>query len=409
MAVGEDRLDSSMQGVHQVAGVRLAAVESNIRYSNRLDLVLIEIAENSSIAGVFTQNAFCAAPVIICKEHLIENNARYLLINTGNANAGTGKAGHAAALKCCEAVAELTQLQSQQVLPFSTGVIGEELPFNKIISALPESLAGLSQSNWPDAAQGILTTDTRAKISSVQLELNGKTVNITGIAKGSGMIKPNMATMLAFVFTDAEIEQELLSAYLSEVVEQSFNRITVDGDTSTNDSCMLIATGQSSVKIAAGDLDRTTEFRNALQSVFMELATGLIRDAEGATKFITLKVNHGASIEECLAVAYTVAESPLVKTAFFASDPNWGRILAAIGRAGINDLNIDNITLCLGETPLVSNGALDKDYQEALGQAEMDKDEITVEINLARGEFEATVFTSDLSHDYVRINAEYRS
>lgn len=405
MAVGDGQLGE----VHAVAGIRLAAVESNIRYENRLDLVLIEIPEQASVAGVFTQNAFCAAPVLICKQHLLKTNSRYFLINTGNANAGTGKAGEAAAIKCCQAVADQGQVSLEQVLPFSTGVIGEELPAEKIISAIPSALENLSDSSWLSAAEGILTTDTRPKLVSTQLEIAGNKVSITGIAKGSGMIKPNMATMLAFIFTDAQIDKANLSKYLSAAVQHSFNRITVDGDTSTNDACMLVATGKGDLKLESTEGDEEIAFADALNGVFLELATALIKDAEGASKFITIKVSQGATLEECLAVAYTVAESPLVKTAFFASDPNWGRILAAVGRAGIEDLDIEAIRIYLGDALLVSNGAVDANYRESMGQAEMDKDEIFVEINLGRGEASTSVFTSDLSHDYVRINADYRS
>lgn len=405
MAVGDGKLGE----VHSVAGIRLAAIESNIRYENRLDLVLIEIPEQANVAGVFTQNAFCAAPVSICKQHLSKASSRYFLINTGNANAGTGKAGEIAAISCCQAVAEKGQVSLEQVLPFSTGVIGEKLPSNKIIDAIPRAQEDLSDSNWLRAAEGILTTDTRPKLASVQVELAGTTVNITGIAKGSGMIKPNMATMLAFIFTDAQIDSATLSDFLSEAVQHSFNRITVDGDTSTNDSCMLVATGKRAVKIEDTDSDVSIAFADALNRVFLDLATALIKDAEGATKFITIKVSQGASMEECLRVAYTVAESPLVKTAFFASDPNWGRILAAVGRAGIENLDIEAIKISLGDALLVSKGAVDTNYTESMGQTEMDKDEIFVEINLARGEESTSVFTSDLSHDYVRINADYRS
>lgn len=405
MAVGDGQLGE----VHAVAGIRLAAVESNIRYENRLDLVLIEIPEQASVAGVFTQNAFCAAPVLICKQHLLKTNSRYFLINTGNANAGTGKAGEAAAIKCCQAVADQGQVSLEQVLPFSTGVIGEELPAEKIISVIPSALENLSNSSWLSAAEGILTTDTRPKLVSTQLEIAGNKVSITGIAKGSGMIKPNMATMLAFIFTDAQIDKANLSKYLSAAVQHSFNRITVDGDTSTNDACMLVATGKGDLKLESTEGDEEIAFADALNGVFLELATALIKDAEGASKFITIKVSQGATLEECLAVAYTVAESPLVKTAFFASDPNWGRILAAVGRAGIEDLDIEAIRIYLGDALLVSNGAVDANYRESMGQAEMDKDEIFVEINLGRGEASTSVFTSDLSHDYVRINADYRS
>ncbi|MCH7815035.1 MAG: bifunctional glutamate N-acetyltransferase/amino-acid acetyltransferase ArgJ [Proteobacteria bacterium] len=401
MAVGEQR---SIE-VHPVTGIRMAAVASNIRYADRLDLVLIEIAERSTVAGVYTQNVFCAAPVKIAKQHSQKKSCRSFLINTGNANAGTGEAGVVAALRCCQAVADIAGLKLAEVLPFSTGVIGEELPADKIVLGIPDAYTNLSESNWHQAAQGIMTTDTRPKLASVQVEIEGKLVTITGIAKGSGMIKPNMATMLGFVFTDAKIDRSALSSLLTNAVNLSFNRVTVDGDTSTNDCCMLVATGASQLEIHADN----RLFAEALNLVFTELATGLIKDAEGATKFITIKVNQGASIDECLRVAYTVAESPLVKIAFFASDPNWGRILAAVGRVEMENLDLERVSIFLGDTQLVCNGELDEHYTEERGQIEMDQDEITVEINLARGNCSETVWTSDLSHDYIRINAEYRT
>ncbi|MFP6840345.1 MAG: bifunctional glutamate N-acetyltransferase/amino-acid acetyltransferase ArgJ [Pseudohongiellaceae bacterium] len=394
---------------YEVAGIRLAAIASNIRYADRLDLVLIEIARGAAVAGVYTQNAFCAAPVLLAKQHLQTATSRYFLINTGNANAGTGAAGRDDAFRCCQALAELTEVQACSVLPFSTGVIGEPLPVDKIVFGLPEAIDKLSASNWLQAATGILTTDTRPKLASTRLELDGKSVTITGMAKGSGMIKPDMATMLAFVFTDAQIHQQLLEQKLAQAVSHSFNRITVDGDTSTNDSCMLAATGHSQVQIDAGNKSVNEKFDRALGQIFQELATGLIRDAEGATKFITINVRQGASTDECLQVAYTVAESPLVKTAFFASDPNWGRILAAVGRSGLKDLSLDAIAITLGDLALISNGELDPNYAEEKAQIEMDKQEITIDIKLARGRCSETVWTSDLSHDYVKINAEYRT
>ncbi|HAJ77068.1 MAG TPA: bifunctional ornithine acetyltransferase/N-acetylglutamate synthase [Gammaproteobacteria bacterium] len=392
-----------------VAGIKLAATKANIRYADRLDLVLIEIATGSSVAGVFTQNAFCAAPVQLTRQHLQQGEPHYFLINTGNANAGTGEAGKQAALQCCQAVAELATIQYWQVLPFSTGVIGEHLPIDKIVSSLPDAFQNLAESNWESAARGILTTDTRIKLRSTQISLDGKPVSITGMAKGSGMIKPNMATMLAFVFTDALINKNDLQQLLSKIVEKSFNRLTVDGDTSTNDSCMLVATGKSGVEIAEIGDDTAREFSEALNGIFIELATDIIRDAEGASKFVTVEVNGGASEQECLQVAYCVAESPLVKTALFASDPNWGRILAAVGRAGLVDLNLDAVAIYLGETQIVAVGAVASDYSEERGQAEMNRDEIVIRIDLARGKHSERVWTSDLSYDYVRINADYRS
>ncbi len=388
-----------------VAGIELAAVASHIRYRERLDLALLAVAEGSTTAGVFTQNAFCAAPVVVCRQHLSQESPRYLLINSGNANAGTGQAGLAAARDCCQQLADIAGVGAQQILPFSTGVIGETLPLEKIRRALPKLHASLAADGWADAAAAILTTDTRPKLSSRQLMLDGKTVTITGMAKGAGMIKPNMATMLGFVATDAKIERQFLDSLLRTAVERSFNRITVDGDTSTNDACMLIATGRSGVTVAA----ERESFSQALMSLFQELATGLIRDAEGASKFVTITVRGGASDAECLRVAYCVAESPLVKTAFFSSDPNWGRILAAIGRSGVERLDIEQVSIHLGDTALVVGGEPDPQYSEARGQAAMSGEEIDVTIDLGRGTRCQTVWTSDLSHDYVRINADYRS
>ncbi len=404
MAVGE-----AFSGtLHPVLGARLSAVESHIRYANRLDLVLIELDGESTVAGVYTQNAFCAAPVTIAKRHEQQGTARYFLINTGNANAGTGALGEQDALACCDALAKLTGVEGTAVLPFSTGVIGERLPTAKILQALPSAIAALSDTNWLAAARGIMTTDTRPKAHSVRFELEGRPVTITGIAKGAGMLKPNMATMLAYVVTDAQIDQALLKSLLKRCVNRSFNRLTVDGDTSTNDCCMLAATGKSGVKIDA-DGPNYDGFLTQLEQLFVELATGLIRDAEGATKFITLTVRGGRSSDECLAVAYTVAESPLVKTAMFASDPNWGRILAAIGRSGLADFDIAKVSIHLGETCLIQAGALYSGYTESAGQAEMDKLEINVAIDIGRGDFAETVWTCDLSNEYVRINADYRS
>jgi len=405
MAVGHQRKVC----ITPIEGVRLAAIESQIRYANRLDLVLVEIAEGSTTAGVFTQNAFCAAPVRIAKQRVEHSASRYFLINTGNANAGTGPQGELAAMTCCEGLAEIAGTSSEQILPFSTGVIGEQLPSDKILVALPELYAALSADSWQSAAQGILTTDTRPKLASVSFAVNSSQVSISGFAKGSGMIRPNMATMLAYVFTDAQIDRPLLEKFLASAVNNSFNRITVDGDTSTNDCCMLVATGKGPLVITDTNSEAATQFQSELNGVFEQLATDLIRDAEGASKFITIEVNEGASEQECLSVAYVVAESPLVKTAFYASDPNWGRVLAAIGRAGLGDLDIESVTVALGETLLVSKGAVDSEYSESAGQTEMDKDEIRVRINLGRGKARTRVWTSDLSNEYVRINADYRS
>jgi glutamate N-acetyltransferase/amino-acid N-acetyltransferase len=400
---------SEPEKIHPVGGIRLAAVAANIRYPDRLDLVLVELAPQTTVAGVFTQNAFCAAPVLVARNHLQKSSCRYLMINTGNANAGTGEAGQVAALRCCQRLADITKTRLHEILPFSTGVIGEKLPIDKILIGLPSAYMKLSAESWQDAAIGIMTTDTRPKLASTQVEVGGKIVTITGIAKGSGMIKPDMATMLGFVFTDAQIHQSELQQLLKTAVNQSFNRLTVDGDTSTNDACMLVASGASGVRIEASVAADYEVFQQALQTVFQTLATDLIKDAEGASKFVTINVNQGASMDECLQVAYTVAESPLVKTAFFASDPNWGRILAAIGRAGITRLDLETVSVFLGDICIVSGGSLDDAYTEAHGQAEMDREQITVTINLGRGSCSETVWTSDLSHEYVRINADYRS
>lgn len=391
----------------QVNGVRLAAVAAGIRYAERLDLVLVELAAGSEVAGVFTRNAFSAAPVQVARQHLESAAVRYLLVNTGNANAGTGAAGLEAARASCAALAELVGVETAQVLPFSTGVIGEPLPTERLVAGLPAALQALDAGNWELAARGIMTTDTRPKCSSRTLDIGGKTITLSGIAKGAGMIKPNMATMLAYVFTDAAISHGNLQALLQAAVDMSFNRITVDGDTSTNDCCILAATGKAGLEVdTEADL---RAFSEVLQSLCQDLATQLIRDAEGATKFITVDIRGGATQQECLQVGYAIAESPLVKTAFFASDPNWGRILAAIGRAGLDNLDIEGVSIRLGETMLVEKGGLAASYTEAKGQAEMNKDEITISIDLNRGACAETLWTSDLSNDYVRINAEYRS
>ena len=395
--------------VHVVVGVKLAAVKSGIRYPDRLDLVLIELAEDTNVAGVFTQNTFCAAPVLVAKSHLLNGNPRFFIINTGNANAGTGDSGKEHALNCCQAVANIGEISTHQVIPFSTGVIGEALPVDKIEAALPNAFSLLDESNWSDASFGILTTDTRPKLVSKRVCLDEKWVVITGMAKGSGMIKPNMATMLSYVFTDAIIEKELLNRFLHKVVNKSFNRITVDGDTSTNDAAILAATGNAGVSISRLNKEDQAKFYETLESVFQQLAIELIKDAEGATKFITIYVDQGRSENECLQVAYCVAESPLVKTALFASDLNWGRILAAVGRAKIKDLDLSVIAISIGGVPIVSNGKVAESYTEKIGQSLMGKEEIVISINLARGSCSERIWTSDLSHEYIRINAEYRT
>ncbi|MCP3906667.1 MAG: bifunctional glutamate N-acetyltransferase/amino-acid acetyltransferase ArgJ [Oceanicoccus sp.] len=406
MAVGEGKLPP----LYPVNGFRLGTTSAGIKTQGRQDLVLMEIAEGASVAGVFTRNAFCAAPVQQAKKHLTAATPRYFIVNTGNANAGTGEQGLQDSQATCEAVAAQASVSGDQVLPFSTGVIGEPLPIDKIIAALPAAQTALDSDGWEQAASGIMTTDTRPKAASVQIDLLGETVTITGIAKGAGMIKPNMATMLAYVATDAAIDQSLLQLMINQAVNQSFNRITVDGDTSTNDACMLVATGQASAeRISDQQHPFYQTLQDAITTVFIELAQGLVRDGEGANKFVTVAVSGGQSEEECLKVAYTVAESPLVKTALFASDPNWGRLLAAIGRAGIDTMDVDRVSVHLNDVLIAENGCRAASYTEEQGSAAMEPEEIVIAIDLDRGDKTATVWTSDLSHDYVRINAEYRT
>ena len=392
----------------KVEGIRLSAVASGVRYADLLDLVLIEIPKGASVTGAFTQNAFCAAPVQIARQHLLANTPRYFLINTGNANAGTGEAGLVDALRCCQSMADIARVQPDQILPFSTGVIGELLPVENILLSVPDAFSRLEEGNWLDAATGIMTTDTHPKLASKAIEISGREVVIKGMAKGAGMIKPNMATMLAFIFTDLGIDQSDLDGLLHQAVSQSFNRITVDGDTSTNDACMLVATGKRYNYSTLEAAERVT-FQKALTDVFRELAMAIIKDAEGGTKFVTVRVENGLDEQECLAVAYTIAESPLVKTAMYAADPNWGRILAAVGRAGVRDFDLSALTIYLGDVCLVAAGELSPDYTEARGQAKMDESEISISVDLGRGSHAETVWTSDLSLDYVRINAEYRT
>ena len=391
-----------------ISGVKLSALASGIRYKDRLDLVLIEVPEEATLAGVFTRNAFCAAPVNIAREHLAAANTRYFLINTGNANAGTGAEGEKVALQCCQWLADAAGVQAEQVLPFSTGVIGEALPADKIHAAIPELYAALSPDSWLPAATGIMTTDTHPKFRTRSLQLAGQDCRISGIAKGAGMIKPNMATMLAFVFSDIRVEPATLQGQLEDVVSRSFNRITVDGDTSTNDACMLVASGRGVVFDELQTADQEL-YLAAVRDIFQELATDLIRDAEGGTKFITVKVTGGGNEQECLAVAYALAESSLVKTALFASDPNWGRILAAVGRAEVEHLDLSGVSINLGKLSLIENGELSASYSESLGKQQVDQTDIEISVELGRGSYTETVWTSDLSHDYVRINAEYRT
>ena len=391
-----------------VPGVRLGTSQAGVRYKGRNDVVLMEFCPGSSCAGVFTRNAFCAAPVVIAKRHMHSMAPRMFLINSGNANAGTGRQGEADALACCASLAEVAACSPEEVLPFSTGVIGEPLPVERISAVLPALFDGLSATSWAQAARAIMTTDTLAKGVSRQVGIEGTTVTITGIAKGSGMIRPDMATMLAYIATDAGMGQEELQQCLQAAMNESFNRITVDGDTSTNDACMLVATGKSGLRIKPGSRGYT-EFYTALREVCVYLAQAVVRDGEGATKFITIDVEEGMEEQECLDVAYTIAHSPLVKTAFYASDPNWGRILAAIGRAGLSDLDLDKVRVYLNDVCIVEQGARAVSYTEQAGQAVMHEAEITIRVLLGRGTARSRVWTTDLSHEYVRINAEYRS
>ncbi|VAW83733.1 Glutamate N-acetyltransferase @ N-acetylglutamate synthase [hydrothermal vent metagenome] len=392
-----------------VRGIRLGVTSAGIKTPGRLDLVILALDEGTVTTAVFTQNAFCAAPVTVARQHLQVAMPKYFIINTGNANAGTGSQGIDDALTCCTALAERAGVAKEDVLPFSTGVIGEPLQIDKIIPALDSALSSCSENAWDQAATGILTTDTVPKGVSRTLQLQGKQVTITGIAKGSGMINPDMATLLAFIATDLVSDQPLLHHCLHQSVETSFNRISVDGDTSTNDACVLSATGKSGVVLKESNHAELQQFQAALTAVAEELAQGLVRDGEGASKFVTIEVSGGRTQAESLTVAKTVAHSPLVKTALFASDPNWGRILAAVGYAGIENLDIQAINIHLGSVCIVRNGERAADYREELGQQEMDKQDIVISIDLARGDGFERVWTCDFSYDYVRINAEYRT
>ena len=394
-----------------VPGLRLGVASAGIKKVGRKDLTLIELAEGSQVAAVFTQNHFCAAPVTVCKEHLEQGaRIRALLINTGNANAGTGADGLARARLCCEAAAGLVGCEPSQVLPFSTGVILEPLPVEKILAALPSTQADLGESNWHAAAHAIMTTDIVAKAVSRQVELGDRRITVTGMAKGSGMIHPNMATMLAFVGTDAAVTQPVLAAILRHAVDKSFNRITVDGDTSTNDSCLLVATGAAGNPLVEETQGAAYQaLREAVLGVMTDLAQAIVRDGEGATKFITIQVRGGRTEMECTQVAYAIAHSPLVKTAFFASDPNLGRILAAIGYAGVVDLDVEQVRVFLGDVLVAEHGGRAADYVEADGARVMKEAEITVTVELRRGSAETVVWTCDFSYDYVKINAEYRT
>ncbi|WP_211467936.1 bifunctional glutamate N-acetyltransferase/amino-acid acetyltransferase ArgJ [Collimonas silvisoli] len=397
-----------------VAGIELGHAEAGVRKANRKDLLVMKLAPTATVAGVFTQNRFCAAPVQVSKAHLAAAEIsgepiRALLINTGNANAGTGEAGLAAANATCDALAELLGCHAAQILPFSTGVILEPLPVERVTAGLPQAIRNLQSDNWFNAAESIMTTDTQPKAASRRLTIAGKTVTLSGISKGAGMIKPNMATMLGFLAIDAKVAQPVLEQMVRQAADRSFNCITIDGDTSTNDSFMLIATGVGELEVNSADSPEYAELAAAVTDISQHLAQMIIRDGEGATKFITVTVEQGQNVAECRKIAYSIAHSPLVKTAFFASDPNLGRILAAIGYAGVDDLDVSKLDLYLDDVLVAKNGGRNPEYQEADGQRVMKQSEITVRVQLARGDAAATIWTCDLSHDYVSINADYRS
>jgi glutamate N-acetyltransferase/amino-acid N-acetyltransferase len=397
-----------------VAGVELGYAEAGIRKANRKDLLVMKLAPTATVAGVFTTNRFCAAPVQVCKAHLEDVNIsgsriRALVVNTGNANAGTGETGLADANATCASLAELLGCESSQILPFSTGVILEPLPVGRIQAGLPQAIRGLKADNWYNAAEAIMTTDTQPKAASRTVVIDGKTITMTGISKGAGMIMPNMATMLGFLAIDAAVAQPVLDHLVKEAADQSFNCITIDGDTSTNDSFILIATGTAALEVNDIDSPEYAALSKAVIDLSQELAQMIVRDGEGATKFITVTVEDGSNVEECRKIAYEIGHSPLVKTAFFASDPNLGRLLMAIGKAGVADLDVSKINLFLDDVLVVKNGGRNPSYKEEDGQRVMKKSEITVRVKLARGDAAATIWTCDLSHEYVSINADYRS
>lgn len=400
----------SESDIFPVAGVDIGVTEAGIRKANRRDLTVFRLAPGTTVAGVFTRNRFRAAPVQVCETHLAtQGPISALVINTGNANAGTGAEGLKKAEDTCAALGKLLNVPATQILPFSTGVILEPLPLDRLTAGLPAALDNLGPDQWFNAAHGIMTTDTLPKIHSQRVQIGGKTITFTGISKGAGMIRPNMATMLSFLATDAGIAQPVLRKLALEIANQSFNRITVDGDTSTNDSFIIIATGQSGLEISSEADPHYAAVRDALTAAALDLAQKIVRDAEGATKFMTIRVEDARTTEEALKIAYSVAHSPLVKTAFFASDPNLGRILAAIGYAGVDDLDVSNVRLWLDDVLVAKDGGRNPDYQETDGQRVMKQAEIAVRIALGRGQAAETVYTCDFSHEYVSINADYRS
>jgi glutamate N-acetyltransferase/amino-acid N-acetyltransferase len=393
-----------------IAGVQLGIASAGIKTAGRKDLTVILLEPGTQVAGVFTQNRFCAAPVMVARQHLSDTTPRALVINTGNANAGTGEDGLARANQTCAALAKLLNCPAEAILPFSTGVILEPLPVDKLCAALPAALDNAQENHWLDAAQAIMTTDIVAKGTSRQVQINGINVTVTGISKGSGMIHPNMATMLGFIATDATIAQPVLAQMVKQVADASFNCITVDGDTSTNDSLMLMATGKAGNSLIGDTTDQAYPMLlQAISEVAIELAQAIVRDGEGATKFIQIQIEGGTSVAECRKIGYAIAHSPLVKTAFFASDPNLGRILAAIGYAGVDDLDVNRLQVWLGTVLVAEQGGRAASYQETDGQAVMRQAEITIRVALHRGVASTTLWTCDFSYDYVKINAEYRS
>ncbi|HEY8160157.1 MAG TPA: bifunctional glutamate N-acetyltransferase/amino-acid acetyltransferase ArgJ [Methylobacter sp.] len=404
MAVGQCNFPT----MHEIPGITLGTANAGIKQTVRDDILVVQMAEQATCAAVFTQNAFCAAPVHVAKANLA-HAPRWLLINSGNANAGTGEQGMKDALATCADLAEVVGGEAQQVLPFSTGVIGQPLPVNKIKASLREAVFNLDANNWDKAAQAIMTTDTFPKGVSKIIDIDGQTITINGISKGAGMIQPNMATMLGFMATDAKIDQGLLQECLAVAVEQSFNRITVDGDTSTNDACVLMASGCSAAPEITRDSEHYPIFADAVMTVCKLLAEAIVRDGEGATKLMRIVVEQALTDEEAVRVGKTIAHSPLVKTAFFASDPNWGRILAAVGRAGVENMVLEDVELYLDDVCIVRNGGRADDYTEEAGQRVMDREEITVTVKLGRGSAVQEVLTCDFSYDYVKINAEYRT
>ena len=393
-----------------VPGLQLGYAQAGIKKPGRKDVLVLKLAAGATVAGVFTTNRFCAAPVQVAQQHLAgAQSIVALVVNTGNANAGTGEAGLANANATCAALAKLLGCEANQILPFSTGVILEPLPLEKLVAGLPAAIENLNEDRWFDAAEAIMTTDTQPKAASRVVMIAGKRVTMTGISKGAGMIKPNMATMLGFMACDAKISQPVLQTLVKQAADASFNCITIDGDTSTNDSFMLMATGAGELEITDATSAEYHALAEAVINLSQELAQMIVRDGEGATKFITVRVEQGRDVEECRKIAYAIGHSPLVKTAFFASDPNLGRILAAIGYAGVNDLDVNQLNLYLDDVWVAKQGGRNPDYQEQDGQRVMKQSEITVRVTLARGEAAATIWTCDLSHDYVSINADYRS